>query len=120
MILADTSVWIDHFRHGDERMATLLNRGQILMHPFVLGELALGNLTRRDAIIAELNELPQMTVAEDYEVMEFITQENLFGCGIGFVDAHLLTSVRLTPGTRISTRDKRLAAASTRLGVAYG
>ncbi len=91
-----------------------------MMHPFVLGELALGNLTRRDAIIAELNELPQMTVAEDYEVMEFITQQNLFGCGIGFIDAHLLTSVRLTPGTSIWTRDKRLAGVAARLGVQSG
>ncbi len=119
MILVDTSIWVDHLRRGDERLAQLLNRGQVLTHPHVIGELALGNLQNRQGVLDVLQELPRATVATDDEVLRCIDVNGLFGIGIGYTDAHLLTAVRLTPGTRLWTRDKRLLAASTRLGLDY-
>lgn len=86
-------------------------------HPFVTGELALGRLQQRDIVLGALQDLPQSSVATDVEVMRFIAQHALFGIGIGYIDAHLLAAVRLTPGTLLWTRDKRLLAASTRLGL---
>ena len=118
MILADTSVWIDHLRSGDEGLAWRLSAGEILTHPHVIGELALGNLARRHEILHELGRLPHAVVADDAEVLHFIERNRLFGIGIGFIDAHLLASVRLTPGARLWTRDRRLAAAAERLGLA--
>ncbi len=115
MILVDTSIWIDHFRRRDERLVELLSNGQVWMHPFVLGELALGNLVPRSEIIAELKNLPQIDVATDGEVLEFIGTQNLFGLGIGYVDAHLLAAMRITPGVTLWTRDKRLGIAAAGL-----
>ncbi|MFC5475029.1 type II toxin-antitoxin system VapC family toxin [Paraherbaspirillum soli] len=117
MILIDTSVWIDHLRHSDAELSRLLNSGLVLAHPFVTGELALGNLQKRDVILGTLQNLPQACVATDEEVMRFIDQNNLFGLGIGYIDAHLLAAVRLTPGSLLWTRDKRLCTASGRLGL---
>ena len=117
MILVDTSIWIDHLRFGDEALKSLLNAGQVLGHPFVTGELSLGNLRDRNAVLNALQGLPQAVVATDDEVMRFIGQEILFGIGIGYVDAHLLASVRLSQGASLWTRDKRLIAAATRLGL---
>ncbi|MGV8900304.1 MAG: type II toxin-antitoxin system VapC family toxin [Burkholderiaceae bacterium] len=117
MILVDTSVWIDHLRHGDSGLTALLNAGQVLAHRFVTGELALGNLQNRDMVLGSLQELPQAVVATDEEVMRFIAQHALFGIGIGYIDAHLLAAVRLSPGALLWTRDKRLLAASARLGL---
>ncbi len=120
MILADTFVWIDFFRSGDALMAERLNNVEILMHPFVLGELALGNLAGRDGVLAALSLLPRIETADDGEVMGFIGRQRLFGIGIGYVDAHLLAAVRLSPGASLWTRDKRLAAAASGLGVLNG
>ena len=117
MILADASVWIDHLRGGDEMLAHLLETGQVLAHPFVIGELALGNLRPRKSILRDLDDLPQARVAEDTEVIHFIEQNRLYGLGIGYVDAHLLAAVRLTPGTSLLTRDKRLLTAAAQLGL---
>lgn len=117
MILVDTSVWIDHLRQGDEDLARLLNAGQVLAHPFVIGELALGNLQKRDTVLNALTGLPQTSVATDEEVMCFITQHALFGMGIGYVDAHLLAAVRLSHGAMLWTRDRRLLGAAVRLGL---
>ena len=117
MILADTSVWIDHLRQGDETLVALLANGQVLAHPFVTGELALGNLRQRDEIIDALQDLPQAVVATESETLAFIKQNALAGAGIGYIDAHLLASVRLSPGTALWTRDKRLLAAGKRLGL---
>jgi predicted nucleic acid-binding protein len=114
VILVDTSVWIDHFRGVQGRLAELLNRGTVLMHPFVLGELALGNFKRRQ-VLDLLRELPAANVASDNEVLDFIERNKLFGLGIGFVDAHLLAAVRLTPDASLMTRDSRLAAVAERL-----
>ena len=119
MILVDTSVWIDHLRANDERLSQLLMDGQVLVHPFVTGELALGNLKNRDEVLMMMQDLPQATVATVAEVLRLIKMQNLFGLGIGYIDAHLLAAVTLAPGTRLWTRDRRLGAASARLGLAY-
>lgn len=117
MILVDTSVWIDHLRHGDVELTRLLNRGQVLTHRFVIGELALGSLQNRNVVLTTLQNLPQVTVASDEEVLHFIENHALFGRGIGYIDAHLLAAVRLSPGAWLWTRDKRLLAESVRLGL---
>lgn len=118
MILVDSSVWVDHLRSGDPVLTSLLNGGGVLAHPFVIGELALGSLRQRQVILAALRDLPQATVAEDTEVAGFIEQHRLFGLGIGYVDVHLLASVKLTPGASLWTRDRRLTEVATRLGSA--
>lgn len=118
MILVDTSVWIDHLRASDEQLTQLLEAGQVLVHPFVMGELALGNLRHRDAVLGALQGMPQAAVATEPEVLRFIGEQGLFGLGIGYIDAHLLASVRLTPGALLWTRDKRLLAASAKFGIA--
>lgn len=118
MILVDTSIWIDHLRARDDRLAQLLEAGRVLAHPFVTGELALGNLRNRDAVLGALLDLPQAGVATEPEVLRFVSEKGLFGLGIGYIDAHLLAAVLLTPGSRLWTRDQRLLAASSRLGVA--
>ena len=98
MILVDTSVWIDHLRARNEQLAALLGSGEILCHPFVIGELALSNLARRAAILADLRDLPQAAVALDDEALDLIERRALFGRGVGYVDAHLLAAVQLSAG----------------------
>jgi predicted nucleic acid-binding protein len=117
VILVDTSVWVDHFRSGDDDLQSLLNAAQVLAHPFVTGELALGNIQKRAAILDALNGLPQASVASNEEVLRFIDQQSLFGLGIGYIDAHLLAAVRLSSQALLWTRDKRLQAAASRLGL---
>jgi hypothetical protein len=119
MILVDTSIWIDHLRQGNEKLVQLLGTSQVLAHPHVIGELALGNLQNRHAVLNALQGLPQVTVATDDETRHFIETNALFGIGIGYIDAHLLAAVRLSPGTLLWTRDKRLLAAGNRLGLAH-
>jgi predicted nucleic acid-binding protein len=116
VILVDTSVWIDHLKSSDLALADLLGTGRVLAHSFVTGELALGSLRQRRTVLESLRDLPQATVASDDEVMMLIEREQLYGLGIGFVDAHLLAAVRLTPGALLWTRDRRLRQAVTRLG----
>lgn len=117
MILVDTSVWIEHLRINDRALVNLLNIGQVLVHPFVIGELALGNLRQRDEILDILNNMPCAKIASNEEVLGFINHNKLYGLGIGYIDAHLLTSVRLTPGTLLWTHDKRLSAAANQFGL---
>ena len=117
MILVDTSVWIDHLRSGDAALADRLNRSQVLTHPFVLGEIALGNLANRATVLGALAGLPTITVASDAEALAFIDAAPLHGLGIGHIDAHLLAAVRLTPGAILWTRDRRLGAAAAGVGV---
>ena len=117
MILVDTSVWIDHLRHGDVELTRLLNTCQVLTHRLVIGELALGGLQNRNIVLSTLQNLPQVTVASDEEVLHFIETHTLFGTGIAYIDAHLLAAVRLSPGVLLWTRDKRLLAESVRLGL---
>ena len=118
MILVDTSVWVDHLRSANAGLAELLGDGAVLGHPFVLGELALGNLRQRDAFLNDLRALPQAVVASDEEALRFIDGEALFGRDVGYIDAHLLAAVRLTAGSRLWTHDRRLRAIAARLGLA--
>lgn len=118
MILVDSSVWVDHLRSGDPVLTTLLNAGQVMGHPFVIGEIALGSLSQRGAILAAMHDLPIAMQASDSEVQAFIESQPLFGLGIGYIDAHLLASTRLTPGGSLWTRDKRLHSIASRLGLA--
>ena len=117
MILADTSVWIDHFRRGDPALGLALNEGEVLMHPFIIGELACGNFARREETLELLGQLPMSRVATHEETLAMIDGRKLMGRGIGYVDAHLLAAVALTPDARLLTKDKRLAtvAGSLRL-----
>ena len=117
MILADTSVWVDHLRSGDARLAGLLRADQVVCHALVIAEIALGSLRDRDGVLGLLDGLPALPVAEVSEVRVLIGERRLFGRGIGFVDASLLASCLLTPGTRLWTRDKRLAAVARDVSV---
>lgn len=102
MILADTSIWIHHFRECNSRLRKLLEQGQLLSHPFVIGELALGNLEQRELSLDALQDLPKATVARDEEVLQYISNRALFGRGIGYVDAHLLVARAMVTMTRIA------------------
>jgi predicted nucleic acid-binding protein len=118
VILVDTSVWIDHLRKNDAEMRRLLGMGQVLSHPLVIGELAMGSFKRRDLLLSELGELPSAKIAQHDEVLHFVSKHTLFGSGIGYIDAHLLATVRLMPGTLLWTRDRRLLEVASRLSLA--
>lgn len=120
MILVDTSVWIDHLRGGDPELTSLLQDGQVLAHPWVIGELALGHLSQRSTILGLLRNLPQAKSATDVEVLTLIDNHQLFGLGIGYVDAHLLAATMLTTDARLWTRDQRLTMLAARHGLARG
>jgi predicted nucleic acid-binding protein len=115
--LIDTSVWIEHFRRPDAWLQRLLAVGAALVHPFVIGELALGGLPERDTTLRWLHRLPQPRVARPAEVLAFVEQQGLAGAGIGYVDAHLLAAASLTPPARLWSGDRRLAEAAGRLGL---
>lgn len=118
MILVDTSVWVDHLRKRNLALVRQLDAGEILVHPFVIGELALGHLEPRGLILNTLLRMPQAIVASDDEVLSLIDRDRLFGFGIGYVDAHLLAATRLTAGASLWTRDKRLRSVAESLSVA--
>ena len=117
MILVDTSVWVEHLRRGLPRLATLLQAGEVLIHPWVIGELACGNLRNRSQVLELLQGLPAATVASDVEVLLLIERERLIGRGIGYVDVHLLASARLSR-CGLWTQDRRLAAVAQEQGLA--
>lgn len=110
MILVDTSVWVDHLRRGNARLKALLDDGLVLVHPFVVGELALARLKRRTEVFGLLGEMPQA------EALEFVDRHDLAGSGVGWVDIHLLVSAGLS-GATLWTLDRRLAAAAGRLAL---
>lgn len=118
MILVDTSVWIDHLGRGDAELVSMLSEGQVLVHPWIIGELACGNLQDRKLVLDLLQSLPSAPVANTGEVLFFIEKHALMGRGIGYVDVHLLAAARLA-GTRLWTRDKRLVVVADELGMAY-
>ena len=120
MILVDTSVWISHLRAGEPSLAAALEGARVLMHPFVLGELACGNLENRGEVLKLLGDLPAAPTATDPEALNFIERRALMGRGIGYIDVHLLASVALSSDARLWTRDRRLAAAATELQLAFG
>ena len=117
MILVDTSVWIEHLRHGEPAMVRALEDGDVLTHSYVIGELACGNIRNRGPILELLQQLPQAREATHDEVLAMIHRRKLFGTGIGYGDAHLLASAALTPSTSLWTLDKRLARVARPLGL---
>jgi hypothetical protein len=119
VILLDTSVWIDHLRRGDAQVVSVLQSGLVLAHPFVVGELACGQLKSRAEILGLLAALPQAKMAQEQEVLLFIERHGLMGRGIGYIDAHLLAATVLTEGARLWTRDKRLDALAHELELGY-
>lgn len=117
MNLVDTSVWIDHLRFGDKQLYSLLNRGQVLMHPFVVAELALGSLRDRSKTLLLLDSLPHARVAQIQEVRHLIEAQRLYALGVGMVDAHLIASIFINPGTILWTRDRSLRQVAEGLGI---
>jgi predicted nucleic acid-binding protein len=116
MVLVDTSVWISHLREGNARLKNLLLDGEVVCHPFVIGELACGNLKNRADILLLLQSLPVATQAAHEEVMRFLEDHRLMGKGLGYIDVHLMASALLT-GAPIWTLDKSLHQVSTKLGI---
>lgn len=119
MILVDTSVWIDHLRSGEPGLSEALEGGQVLMHPFVLGELACGNLKNRREVLRLLGDLPAAPTASEREALGFIERRALMGRGIGYLDVHLLAATALYGDARLWTRDRRLATAAAELELAF-
>ena len=117
MILADTSVWIDHFRTGNDVLRRHLEQGQIVMHPFVVAELALGSLKDRTQTLALLDQLPQLRAAHLDEVRVLIEARRLYSRGLGLIDAHLIASVFLNPSTLLWTEDKQLGKVAETLDI---
>ena len=116
MILADTSVWVDHLRRGNSRLGDLLEDEQVATHSFVIGELACGNLRKREQILGLLSQLPRVGLVTHDEVLELVERRRLMGRGIGWVDAHLLAA-SLLENVSLWTLDRSLAAAAQRVGV---
>lgn len=117
MILADTSIWIDHFRSGDKVLEKALNRGQIVIHPWIIAELALGSLRDRANTLAILDLLPGLRLAQMSELRHMMEARHLYGIGIGLTDAYLIASVLLNPATRLWTRDKKLHRVAEALSI---
>jgi len=120
MILVDTSVWIDHVRAGEPQLAALLTRNEVLCHPYVIGEIALGGVARRAEVLRLLGALPAAIVATHDELMAFIDARQLANSGLGLIDAGLLAATLLTTGAELWARDKNLCAAAARCGVDAG
>jgi predicted nucleic acid-binding protein len=116
MILADTSIWINHLNKTNAVMSRLLRDNKIVLHPFVIGEIALGNLRNRQSILTNLLKFRTLAVAGEQDVLGLIEINGLFGMGIGYVDCHLLASAALA-NSRLWTTDKRLAAAAQKLNL---
>ncbi len=118
MILVDTSIWIDHLRAKDTILLDLLMQERVVIHDFIIGELAMGNLSPRASVLLDLRDLPKALVATDEEVLSFVDRHALFGRGVGYIDAHLLASCLLTSGTLLWTRDRRLSEMAGALSLA--
>ena len=119
MILVDTSVWVEHLGSGNTTLADELRAGQVLTHPFVIGELACGNLKNRREVLDLLGRLPSVPTATHSEALAFLERRALMGRGIGFIDVHLLASTALADSARLWTRDRRLVAIAADLNLAY-
>ncbi len=118
MVLVDTSAWIEHLRRGNTRLRELLDRGLVLCHPFIVGELACGHLKHRQQVLSLLQALPAAPRAENNEVLQFIEKRALAGVGLGLIDVHLLASAILSD-TVLWTEDRRLKTAANRIGIGY-
>ena len=119
MILVDTSVWVDHFRNPIGALEGLLASAMLVQHPYVTGELALGNFKDRPSALKFLRALPVAQVASQVDFLTFVEAARLHGTGVGFVDAHLLAACRLTPGTLLWSRDNRLEGWAGSMGLAW-
>lgn len=117
MVLVDTSVWVAHLRQGDLGLEDFLNAGRVICHPFIIGELACGNLQNRSEILIHLQALPRAILAGHSEVLQFIDNYRLMGKGLGYIDLHLLASARLTR-VPLWTLDKKLNEVAEKLGLA--
>lgn len=118
MVLVDTSVWVSHLRKGNASLAKLLNDGYVFCHPFIIGEIACGNLKNRSEILSLLQALPMAIQAEHEEVLQFIENNQLMGKGLGYIDIHLIVSAILT-GISMWTLDKKLDKISKSLGLGF-
>jgi predicted nucleic acid-binding protein len=118
MVLVDTSVWVSHLRHGNEDLQKLLDDGEVACHPFIVGELACGNLKNRHEILTYLQSLPMTISAEDEEVLKFIENNQLMGKGLGYIDVHLIASAVLT-NVLLWTLDKTLDKFTEKIGINY-
>ena len=118
MVLVDTAIWVSHLKEGNAGLKALLEDGEVLCHPFIIGELACGNLKNRDEILSLLEALPQVKVAGHEEIMRFVEIHDLAGTGLGYVDVHLLASAMLSRSS-LWTADKSLSAAAQKLGIGY-
>ena len=107
MVLVDTSVWVDHFREGKAGLEKMLQQDRVVCHPFIIGELACGNLKNRAEILVLLKALPESVKADDEEILRFIEDRGLMGKGLGYIDVHLLASALLS-GVSLWTVDKKL------------
>ena len=119
-VLVDTSVWVEFIRDGNAQLSELLQKGQVLMHDMVIGEIACGSAPSRKERLEAMDNLPKITMAEHSEVLRFIDKHRLFGCGVGYVDNHLLAACILQADCALWSRDKRLCAAAEILGIAFG
>jgi len=120
MVLADSSVWIAHIRFAAEpELVRMLRLKNVLCHPLISGEVSMGSFKDRATILDYLDGLKGPTLASNAEVRRFIETHKLFGRGVGYIDAHILVSVRLTPGTSLWTRDKRLREVAEEMGLAF-
>ena len=115
MILADTSVWVDHFRRGNPMLVASLECGDVVAHPYIIGELACGQMKARRALIEMLSALPSAPVVSHEEAMHFLDSHRLAGSGLGWIDVHLLAAARVAD-VRLWTLDARLANANRRVG----
>lgn len=120
MILADTTIWIDHFRSANKEMRRLLERQAIAIHPFIVADLALGSLADRVRTLEWLDFLPRVRVAQIDEIREMIEMRSLYSRGIRLIDAHLIASCLIDPPTLLWTSDKRLSSVAESLGIAAG
>ncbi len=119
MVLVDTSVWIDHLRRTSSKLTDLLEDGDVAIHPFVVGELACGNLKNRSEVLSLLHALPESPRVEDSEILFFIDRHSLSGRGLGLIDIHLLAASQMGE-LPLWTRDKRLQAAAESIGIDFG
>lgn len=119
MILVDTSIWVDHLRHGNAALAVALTANRVATHHFVIGELACGQMKARHQILALLGSLPKVASATEDEALYFLERHQLYGRGLGYIDVHLLAAASLDPEARLWTRDKRLKAVAIGLDVSH-
>lgn len=118
MILVDTSIWVSHLRHSNSRLQKLLNEGKVVSHPFIIGELACGNISNRTEIISLMQSLPMLDVIEHEELLLFIEHNKMMGTGLGLVDIHLMAAAKLA-GIPLWTQDKKLKRACSRLSIDF-